>query len=121
MKLKNLAGIFVLALLIISGVAQAQVEKAVLKVAGNCSMCKKTIENAADVKGVKSFSWNAEMQELSLEFDSNKTNLDKIAKGVAKAGYDNQLYRATDETYENLHKCCLYTRMQPDSLAVPQK
>lgn len=121
MKLKKLAGIFILAQLIISGVAQAQVEKAVLKVAGNCSMCKKTIESAADVKGVKSFSWNAEMHELSLEFDSNKTTLDKIAKGIANAGYDNQMYRASDKAYENLHRCCMYTRMQPDSLSVPQK
>ncbi|MCO6460180.1 MAG: cation transporter [Saprospiraceae bacterium] len=85
----------------------------VFKVAGNCDMCKKKIENAAhSVKGVKSANWNADTQELTVKYNENKTDLMAIHKKIAAAGYDTELVRADDATYKELHSCCQYERME---------
>jgi periplasmic mercuric ion binding protein len=79
-------------------------------VSGNCGMCKSTIEKAAKDAGATYASWNVEKKELTIKYTSSETNTAKIQKKIAEAGYDNVGAKASDESYNNLHKCCQYDR-----------
>jgi len=80
------------------------------KVKGNCGMCEKTIEKAANVKGVTKADWDVNTKILSVTYNNKKTSEDMILKQVAYAGYDNDKYLAPDEAYNKLHECCKYER-----------
>jgi hypothetical protein len=90
--------------------ATAQVNSEKIKVAGECGMCKKTIETAAKNAGATYAVWNVESKELSVKYDKKSSSRDKIQKAVAAKGYDTPGYKATDESYEQLHECCKYDR-----------
>jgi mercuric ion binding protein len=79
-------------------------------VAGNCGMCKKTIEKAATIDGVKSATWDQSKKNLVVKYDKAKTKGEIILHKVAFSGYDNQMYLAPDAAYTNLHECCQYER-----------
>jgi len=84
-------------------------QKETFIVSGNCEMCKKKIEKTAKlVEGVKRAKWNVINGEMKIRFNTKKTNLDIIQKSIANIGYDTELYKATDESYNNLHFCCKY-------------
>jgi copper chaperone CopZ len=80
-----------------------------LKVAGNCGMCKSSIEKAAKSAGATTASWDMDAKILTFMFDG-KTNLDKIESAIAAVGYDTEHKTATKETYDALHECCKYER-----------
>jgi copper chaperone CopZ len=85
------------------------------KVAGNCGMCEKRIENVAkSLEGVSFADWDKETKMLEVTFDSEKTNLHKIHKAIADVGHDTEMHRASDEVYNNLPACCRYDRMKDD-------
>ncbi|GHT61790.1 hypothetical protein FACS189451_04590 [Bacteroidia bacterium] len=82
-----------------------------LTVNGSCEMCKERIENAAKaIEGVSSAEWNADEQQLHLNFDTAKTSLEAISKAVAQAGHDTELDKAPDEVYNALPECCKYRK-----------
>lgn len=81
-----------------------------VKVYGNCGMCKRTIEKAANEKGLVKANWDIDTDMLTVTYDQTKTNTDAILKKVAYAGYDSDLFRAPDEAYKNLPECCQYDR-----------
>ncbi len=81
---------------------------AVYNVNGVCDQCKKRIETAAYIKGVRYAEWNVETHDLTLKYNSDKTSVDEILKSVAKAGHDSALFKATDEDYDKLPACCRY-------------
>jgi copper chaperone CopZ len=82
-----------------------------MKVWGNCSMCKATIEKSLKKKdGVLSKSWDKETKILKVSYDPSKISIKQIGEKVAEAGYDNEYATATDEAYNNLHSCCQYER-----------
>lgn len=89
---------------------QAAVTTAVFKVWGNCGMCKKTIEGAAKTNGATFAEWNEDSKMLTVKYAAAKSSDDKIQKGIAAAGYDNEKYVAPDDVYDNLHECCKYDR-----------
>jgi hypothetical protein len=37
-------------------------------------------------------------------------DLDRLEKSLADAGHDNEKYKATDDVYSKLPKCCLYRK-----------
>jgi len=78
------------------------------KVEGNCNMCKKRIENAAFVKGVKRAEWNKETQELTVTYKPSKTDAQSILAAIAKAGHSTDKVQATESDYEKLPECCHY-------------
>jgi len=91
--------------------ADTEIRHVLVKVAGNCGMCKDRIEKAAlSVDGVISANWDAETEMVHLDFDSGKTSSDEIQKDIAKAGHDTEKFKAPGEVYENLPGCCLYGR-----------
>lgn len=83
-------------------------------VAGNCGMCKKRIETAAKIDGVKSALWSTETKKITVSFDPKKTNSTKVQQAIAKAGHDTPDFKAPDDVYEKLHECCLYERLDSD-------
>ena len=86
-----------------------QSEHAMFGVKGACDMCKQRIEDAAkSVKGVTSASWDKEAQMVHLQFNPEQTSADAIAKAIAKAGHDNDKYKADDSVYNKLPACCKY-------------
>ena len=81
------------------------------KVSGNCEMCKSKIEKAANsIEGVKSAKWNVASQKMTIKYNANKTTVSLIQESIANVGYDTGAYKAKDETYNNLHHCCKYSR-----------
>nr|WP_321409246.1 heavy-metal-associated domain-containing protein [uncultured Carboxylicivirga sp.] len=81
------------------------------KVYGNCGMCEKTIEKAANsVDGVIKADWNKETKMMTLSFDSAKTSDEKVQEAIAKSGYDTEKKTAPDEAYNKLPGCCKYDR-----------
>lgn len=81
-----------------------------VKVYGNCGMCKKTIETAANKKGLVKADWNVETKMLTMTYNAKKTSQEAILKKVADAGYDSDTFSAPDKIYSALHGCCQYER-----------
>ncbi len=95
------------------GSKSAGMENQMIKVSGNCEMCKDRIETAAkSVSGVTKADWSVETKMLHVQFDGAKTNLDPIQKAIANAGHDTEKYKATDTAYNALPECCLYRKKQ---------
>lgn len=78
------------------------------KVSGNCGQCKKRIENAAYIRGVKRAEWDKTTGELTIIYRPSQTNAKAILEHVARAGHDSELAKATDEDYKKLPHCCSY-------------
>ena len=85
---------------------------AVLRVPGMCDMCKKRIEIAADIKGVKDANYNLEKKELTIVYKPEKVDLQTIAAEILKIGYDVDSLRAPEEAYKKLDHFCQYDRHQ---------
>jgi len=75
---------------------------------GECDQCKKRIEDAAYIKGVKYANWNVETHNLTVKYDSSKTSSELILKSIVKAGHDSENMIATDDDYNKLPSCCKY-------------
>lgn len=94
-----------------SGSGTVKMAHQMIKVSGNCDLCKTRIETAAkSVAGVASAEWSAETKQLHVSFDGSKTNIDAIQKTIAQAGHDTEKYKASDEAYKKLPECCLYRK-----------
>jgi len=93
------------------GSKSAGMENQMIKVSGNCEMCKDRIETVAkSVSGVTKADWSAETKMLRVEFVGAKTSSNAIQKAIAKVGHDTEKYKASDATYEALPECCLYRK-----------
>lgn len=77
------------------------------KVFGNCGMCKTRIEKAVKIDGVKYAKWNKNTKMLKVAFESPAT-IDSLQKRVAEVGHDTEKFKAKDDVYATLPKCCLY-------------
>jgi Cu(I)/Ag(I) efflux system membrane fusion protein len=93
-----------------------------VKVAGNCDMCKERIETAAkSVAGVTKAEWSAETKQLHLSFLSSKTSVDVVAKAIAAVGHDTEKFKAPDAVYNALPGCCKYDRTVRKTPEIPAK
>jgi periplasmic mercuric ion binding protein len=101
--------------------AQTVVKKEIIKVWGNCGMCKTTIEKAAKKGGASAANWNEESKELKVSYAVNKTSSAKIQQSIAKSGYDTQDFTADDKVYNKLHGCCQYDRKAATATAENDK
>ena len=91
-----------------SGIQHAITET--VSVNGDCPMCKTTIEQVGNKKGVVQVDWDDNSHTATLTYDKSETNKDDILKRIALAGYDNESYRAPDDAYSALPSCCQYIR-----------
>lgn len=91
--------------------ASQSVTQAVIKVEGNCGMCKTNIEKAAtSVKGVSSAGWDIKTKTLTIGYNPTLTGPDAVSKAIALAGYDAGKYKAAQKTYDALSACCKYRK-----------
>ncbi|PWD97511.1 heavy-metal-associated domain-containing protein [Marinilabilia rubra] len=111
MKRKMLSLLSMLLIGTVAVFAQSKTEK--FEVKGNCGMCEKRIEKAANsVEGVSKADWNKETEMMTVTFDEGKTNVHKVHMAIAKAGHDTKMHKASDEAYEKLPGCCKYDRTE---------
>lgn len=111
--MKSLKKIMVAVVVLLSISVNAQIKNKkteTVKISGNCEMCKKNIETAGNLKKVAVVEWDVNSKMATLTYDSTKTNSDEILSRIAKAGYDNDKFSATEEQYKKLHTCCQYDR-----------
>ena len=97
--------------------SQAPAKKIVtseFKVEGVCDMCKKRIENAAFIKGVRLAEWNKATQTLKVIYSSKKTDQSSIEQAIADVGHKAGNTEANKEAYEKLPACCQYERSDID-------
>ena len=80
------------------------------QVSGNCGMCEAKIEKAAKAAGATYAEWNKETKIITVKYNTSSSNLAKIQKSIAEAGYDNAGVKSTTEAYDKLHACCKYDR-----------
>lgn len=112
--MKSLKKIMIAVVVLLSTLAvNAQIKNKkteTVKISGNCEMCKKNIEKAGNLKKVAIVNWDIDSKMATLTYDSSKTNADEILSRIAKSGYDNEKFSATEEQYKKLHTCCQYDR-----------
>jgi len=85
------------------------------KVYGNCGMCEKRIEKAANsVDGVSASDWDKESKMINVTFDDSETKVNAVHKAIAKVGHDTKKYKAKDEVYSELPGCCKYDRAEKE-------
>jgi hypothetical protein len=94
----------------------AQTKEESFKVSGNCGMCKSKIEKAAKSAGASYAIWDVDTKILTLKYDNSSTNTARIQKEIAKVGYDNPGFKASEEAYGKLHTCCKYDREELNSM-----
>jgi hypothetical protein len=82
------------------------------QVSGNCGMCEAKIEKAAKAAGATYADWNKDTKVIIVKYSSTSSNLPKIQKSIADAGYDNVGVKTTTEAYDKLHACCKYDRTE---------
>lgn len=101
--------LFLLSLFSFQSFAQSEdVKTETFKVDGNCGMCKKRIEDAAYIKGVKRADWNKEDHILTVIYRPSKTSSEAIHQAIAKAGHSTATVAAADADYKKLPECCQY-------------
>lgn len=92
------------------GIAQNKITTDTLTVNGCCKSCKNRIEEAAFISGVKDAVWNKKTKVLSITYNNQKANLEKISLAIANAGHDNRLNIAQEKAYKELPACCAYRK-----------
>lgn len=93
--------------------AQTNIEEVTFNVKGNCESCKKRIEEALEIKGVKTASWDVKSKMVTVVFNNKKTSVEKLHKAIAASGHDTELEKAPESVYKNLPHCCLYRDGNP--------
>ncbi|HRO43748.1 MAG TPA: copper chaperone [Flavipsychrobacter sp.] len=106
--MKRIFILFFSLIISITAFSQSDIKTEKFKVEGNCGMCKKRIEEAAFVKGVKRAEWDKQSHELTVIYRPSKTNTDAIATSIAKAGHSSEKMEAPEKNYKNLPECCQY-------------
>jgi hypothetical protein len=104
--------IFLMAVLCTTVVVTAHSQKTKtesFKVAGECGTCKKKIETSARQAGATYAFWDQHTKILKVTYNTG-TDVSVIQQRIANAGYDTPLFRATDDSYNKLDKCCQYER-----------
>lgn len=78
------------------------------KVFGNCGMCKTRIEKVLKIKEVKLARWDKNTKMIKVAFLSSAITLDSLQQRISTVGHDTEKFKAPDNVYANLPKCCLY-------------
>ncbi len=91
---------------------EPRVRKASFKVYGSCDACKKRIESALKIEGIKNAKWDVTSKMLHVQYIRNEviTGEYKIQQLVAAAGHDTHKVQASEQVYEALPPCCQYER-----------
>jgi len=118
--MKNILILFFIAACTLVSSAQEKKEKTKkevktieFKVEGNCEQCKKRIENAAFIKGVKNTNWNMDTKMLKVIYRTDKVTEQQIYEAIAKSGHETEKASADKAAYDKLPNCCKYKEHNP--------
>ncbi|MEX0998176.1 MAG: heavy-metal-associated domain-containing protein [Flavobacteriaceae bacterium] len=90
-------------------------------VRGNCGMCKRTIEEAANsLEGVATASWDVDRKKIHVSYDKEVVDEMKIHKAIAASGYDTDQIEGDAGAYEKLPECCQYDHEMEMNLTEPK-
>lgn len=106
--MKTLIILFISLIFTVKINAQSTIQTTTIAVKGNCDECKERIENAADIKGVKTSNWDEEKQAITVTFDSKKVTVEQIETAIAKSGHKTTHQAADIKAYNGLPACCKY-------------
>ena len=85
----------------------AQTDTVKILTSAQCDMCKETIENDLSfTKGVKKSNLDVDSKILTVIYNSEKTNPEKIREAVTKSGYDADSLQGDPKAYNRLPDCC---------------
>ena len=88
---------------------ESKIKKENFFVDGVCKMCEDRIENAAlRTKGVKTAEWDKVSKQLTVLYNSEKTDIESIKEAVAAKGHDSDTQKSDSTSYSQLPKCCRY-------------
>ncbi|WP_448520016.1 heavy-metal-associated domain-containing protein [Rhodoflexus sp.] len=83
------------------------IETVTIKTSSQCEMCKKRIEKEMGLKkGVKSAVLNLDDHTLTVTYQKDKTDPNKLRKALANIGYDADDIAANQKSYNKLPACC---------------
>lgn len=98
--------IFILAIAFTS-LVNAQTDTLVVKTSALCDECKERIEHDLSFqKGVKSNVVNLDTKEVTVVYNSAKTDPQKIRVAITKIGYDADTLKADQKAFNKLPLCC---------------
>ncbi len=87
--------------------ANAQTDTVRIKTSAICDDCKNRIEHDLSfVKGVKSSSLDLGTKEVTVVYNAEKTDPDKIRIAITKVGYDADTMKAVVKAFNKLPECC---------------
>ena len=85
----------------------AQSDTLVVKTSVLCDECKERIEHDLSfTKGVKSNVVNLDTKEVTVVYNAEKTNPEKIRVAITKIGYDADSLKADQKAFNKLPLCC---------------
>ena len=97
MKTKRMMAALVVALLSVTAVMAKDIRTAVFKVS-HCENCEKKVKsNIKFEKGVKEFSTDLKTKTVSITYDAEKTNVDKLKAGFKKFNYEAEFVKETKQ------------------------
>ena len=78
-----------------------------IKTSSQCEQCKKRLENSLSFeKGVKSIVLDIDTKEITVKYNPQKTNAEKLKIAISKTGYDADEIPADKKAYDKLPSCC---------------
>ena len=93
--------------LIFSVAGKAQTDTVRIKTSAICQECKERIEHDLSFeKGVKSNVMNLDTKEVTVVYNSQKTDPEKIRVAITKIGYDADSLKAEAKAFKKLPECC---------------
>jgi mercuric ion binding protein len=99
--------IILIIMLFIAITAKAQTDTVRIQTSAQCETCKKTLEGDLSFeKGVKKSLLDLDTKILTVIYNPEKTNVDKIRIAVTKSGYDADSIPADPKAYKHLPDCC---------------
>ena len=104
--MKNI-GILSAIILLSAKISLAQTDTLRVRTSAICDQCKERIEHDLSFeKGVKSSSMDLETKEVTVVYNTQKTNPQKICTAITKIGYDADTLKADAKAYGRLPECC---------------
>lgn len=71
-------------------------------------MCKKRIEGAVDLKGVKYASYDLSRHELTVTYVPSRITEEELHRRINAVGHDTSRSSASEAAYDSIHGCCRY-------------
>ncbi len=97
----------VLIAICISNIVFAQTNTVQIKTSAVCDQCKERIEHDLSFeKGVKSSVLDEKTKIVTVVYNPEKTNEQKVREAITKIGYDADSLKAYPKSYKKLPTCC---------------